>query len=84
MRPRQGDPPAKIELICDEEIAEAIKLVLRRQFATLPADLVAQSSKLLGIKAIRAAIEKRVKKVIRKLLKQGDLQETPNGMIDFA
>jgi very-short-patch-repair endonuclease len=84
VRPRQGDPPAKIELICDEEIVEAIKLVLRRQFASLPVDLIAQSSRLLGIRRIRAGIEKRVMKVVRKLIKQGDLQETPNGMIDFA
>jgi superfamily I DNA and/or RNA helicase len=84
VRLRQGDPPAKIELICDEEIAEAIKLVLKRQFATLPVDLIAQSSRLLGIKRIRAGVEKRVMKVIRKLIKQGALEETPNGMIDFA
>jgi len=84
VRRRCGDPPAKINLICDEEIAEAVKLVLRHQYATSPKDLIVQSSRLLGIQATSDAVTKRIKTIIYRLLDQGRLQPTPNGMIDFA
>jgi very-short-patch-repair endonuclease len=84
VRRRCGDPPAKIELICDEEIAEVVKLVLKYQFATLPNDLIVRSSRLLGIQATRGVTADRIKAVIEKLIDEGELQQMPNGMIHFA
>ena len=83
VRCRRGDPPAKIEYICDEEIAEAIKMVLTRQFATPLDDLIVQSSRLFGIQATRGATSKRIKAVIDSLIKTDELQYLSNGMIDL-
>ncbi len=83
VRRRSGDPPAKIELICDEEIAEAVKLVLKHQFATMPDDLMFQSSRVLGIRATSEGSAGRIKIVIEKLINQGDLRHLSNGMVDL-
>lgn len=83
VRRRSGDSPAKIELICDEEIAEALKLVLKQQFATMPDDLIVQSSRVLGFKATSEGIAGRIRIVIDKLVKQGDLKPLSNGMVDL-
>lgn len=84
VRRRCGDPPAKIDLICDEEIAEAIKLVLKSQYATQPTDLITRTSRLLGIQATSSAVAERVKTIIERLLDQEELRQMPNGMIRFA
>jgi hypothetical protein len=84
VRRRSGDPPVKIEFICDEEIAEAVQLVLKRQFATVPDDLIVRSSRLLGIQVTRDAIAERIKAVIEKLIAEKILQPMPNGMIDLT
>ena len=81
VRRRFGDPPARVHLICDEEIAEALKLVLKHQFDTLPNDLIVQASRLLGIQAIHGATSRRIEIVIRKLVDEGQFQQMPNGMI---
>lgn len=83
VRCRRGDPPAKIEYICDEEIAEAIKMVLIRQFATPLDDLIVQSSRLFGIQSTRGAISERIRKIIDSLVKLDELQYLSNGMIDL-
>ena len=84
VRRRFGDPPPKIELICDEEIGEAIKLVLNYQFATLQDALATQVSRTFGIQATSSGTFERIEKVIRKLIRSGVLKEMPNGMIDLA
>lgn len=84
VRRRSDDPPPRIELICDEEIGEAVKLVLKYQFATLPDDLIVKSSRLLGIQATRGKTAIRIKSVIKKLIAEGGLQKMPNGMVNFA
>ncbi|MGH7801035.1 MAG: DUF3320 domain-containing protein [Thermodesulfobacteriota bacterium] len=84
VRKRSGDPPHKIDFICDEEIAEAIKLVLKYQHATLPHELIIQTSRLLGIQATRSETFSRIESVIEKLKVEGVLQQRPNGMINFA
>ena len=81
VRRRYGDPPARIHLICDEEIAEALKLVLKHQFDTLSNDLIVQASRLLSIQAIHDTTSRRIEIVIRKLVDEGQLQQMPNGMI---
>jgi hypothetical protein len=84
VRRRSGDPPAKIDLICDEEIAEAMKLVIESQYATLPADLITQASRLLGIKATSWAITKRLQTLLDRLIQDGTFQCLPNGMIHLT
>lgn len=84
VRCRCGGPPPRIDLICDEEIAEALRLILRRQFATLPDDLAVRCIRLLGIQVSHANTLERVYRVIQRLVSDGILQEMPNGMIDLA
>lgn len=84
MRCRCGDPPPRIDLICDGEIAEALRLALRMQFATLPDDLAVRCIRLLGIQVSHANILERGNRVIRGMVSDGLLQETPNDMIDLA
>ncbi len=83
VRRRCGDTPAKIELICDEEVAEAVKLVLKQQFATMPDDLIVRSSRVLGFKSTSEGIAGRIKKVIEMSINKGELNRLPNGMIDI-
>lgn len=83
VRSRSGDSPTKIELICDEEIAEAVKLVLKHQFATMPDDLIVQSSRILGFKATSEGVASRIRTVIGKLVEMGELKSLSNGMIDL-
>ena len=84
VRRRSGDPPPRIDLICVEEIGEAIKLVLKRQFATPSDELALQSSRLLGIHTIHGTTQERVNRVIKQFIVEGVLQETTNGMIDLT
>jgi superfamily I DNA and/or RNA helicase len=83
VRRRSDDPPPRIEYICEEEIAEAIRAVLRAQFATIPDDLVQESSRLLGIQATREHTAERIRKVIGVLMNKGELEGLPNGMIQL-
>jgi very-short-patch-repair endonuclease len=84
VRRRNGDPPPNIELICDEEIAEAVKLVLKTQFATILDDLIVRTCRILGIQATRTEVADRISKIIKKLIHNKMLQKMPNGMINFA
>ncbi|MFC1944557.1 DUF3320 domain-containing protein [Chloroflexota bacterium] len=83
VRRRREDPPPRIHLICDEEIAESVKTVLKHQFATIEDDLILQTSRLLGIHSTREETAGRIKNVIRKLITKKKLQRMPNGMIYF-
>ncbi len=84
VRRRLQDPPPRMALICDEEIQEAVKLVVRYQSATLPDDLATQASRLLGIQSTSAGARERIEAVIRSLLESGILRELQNGMVDLA
>jgi very-short-patch-repair endonuclease len=83
VRRRCGDTSVKIELICNEEIAETIKLVLKHQFATQQDDLIVKSSRVLGFKATSEAVTERIKTVIENLVSQSKLYHLSNGMIDL-
>lgn len=83
VRRRLQDPPARMALICDEEIREAVKLVVGYQSATLPDDLATQASRLLGIQSTSAGARERIDAVVRGLLTEGALRELQNGMIDL-
>ena len=84
VRRRCGDPPVKIELICDEEITEAIKLVLKQQFDTPPHELSIQASRLLGFQVTHDETLQRIETIINTLLNNGELQKRLNGMIHFS
>jgi len=84
VRRRETDPPPNIDLISDGEIIEGVKLVLKRQHATLLDDLALKTGRVLGMQAVRAATTKRIKTVIRKLVALGTLQKTSSGMIDLT
>ena len=73
----------KIEWVCDEEIAEAMKLVITIQGA-IPRDaLIAESMKLFGYKSMRKVAVQRVKPILDKLVKAGTFQILSNGMVDL-
>lgn len=83
VRRRSGDPPAKINLICDDEIAEAVKIVIKTQFASPMSEIVKQSSRLFGIKVTRGATAKRIEEVVLQLINSGELEVQANDMINF-
>ncbi len=83
VRRRLGDPPAKINLISDEEIAKAVKIVLNTQFASPMAEIVKQTSRLFGIMVTRGATAKRIEGIVLELLENGELELQSNGMINF-
>ena len=71
----------KIEWICDEEIAEAMKSVITIQGA-IPRDaLIAESVKLFGYKSLGKTVVDRTSPIVDKLVKTGTLQILPNGMV---
>lgn len=84
VRRRSGDPPPKADLICDEEIVEAFRLVLKYQFATSPEDLVLRASRLFGFQAMHAQTAGRLRVVLKVLVERGELEEKANGMIHFV
>jgi len=83
VRKRIADPPPKIDLICEEEIAEALKLVLKHQHGTLQDDLAIQASRLLGFQATRSDTNSKIDNVIEKLKTDGILELKVNGMLDL-
>jgi len=83
VRRRFVDPPAKINLISDEEIAKAVQIVLKTQYASPMAEIVKQTSRLFGIKVTRGATAKRIEGIVLELLESGSLELQANGMINF-
>ena len=73
VRFRDTDPPPDISLICDEEIAEAVKVVLESQFATAKDELVVKVARLLGIGSTRHNVASRLGRVIGDLANEGEL-----------
>lgn len=83
VRCRLGDPPAKINLICDDEIAEAVKIVIKTQYASPMDEIIKQTSRLFGIKVTRGTTAKRIKKVVEKLIDNNELEIQSNNMINL-
>ena len=71
----------KIEWICDEEIAVAMKLVITRQGAIPHDELIAESVKLFGYKSVRKVAVQRMKPILDELVKAGTFQILPNGAV---
>ncbi|WP_094227780.1 DUF3320 domain-containing protein [Methanolobus psychrotolerans] len=84
IRRRGNGVPAKVEMICNEEIAEAAKLVLKNQHATSPDELVVQTSRLFGIRSTSGMTVERIKGVINEMIGKNDLKVLPNGMVDLV
>lgn len=84
LRRRCNGVAAKIEMICDEEIAEAVKLVIRTQHATLPYELVVQTSRVFGIRSTSKIASERIEDVVNELISNDELKILSNGMVDLA
>jgi very-short-patch-repair endonuclease len=63
-RRRDGDPPARVELISDAELSEAVLAVLRAQFATPREELIDAAARRVGIQATSSAVAARLSAVI--------------------
>lgn len=83
VRRRTGNPPAKMDLISEEEIGAAVDMVLESQYATEPEELVREVAKLLGAKIVRGPAFKRINQVIDDLIRQKHIEKRPDGMIDL-
>jgi very-short-patch-repair endonuclease len=84
VRQRSVDPPANIDLISEDEIQEAIKMVIKNQYATATDELIRQVSRLFGIKITRGKTTARIQSVIDDMKKVGEIEERPDGMLDVA
>ncbi len=83
VRRRTGNPPAKMDLISPEEIAAAVKIILKSQYATQTDELVREVSRLFGAKVTRGPAISRIKGVIDDLIQKGEIEERPDGMVDI-
>ncbi len=83
VRRRTGKPPARMDLISEEEIAAAVKIVLESQYATEQDELVREVSRLFGAKVTRGPAISRIKSVVNSLLRENEIEERPDGMIDL-
>ena len=84
VRRRGIDPPPDISLICEEEIAEAAKMVLESQFATAKDELVVATARLLGIGSTRHRVATRIGRVIAKQKEKGKLVLDGDGRLHLA
>lgn len=84
VRRRTGKQPVKMDLISKEEIAAAIDMVLKAQYATEPDELIREVVRLFGAKLARGPAVNRVNSVIKSLIKAGEVEERPDGMIDLV
>lgn len=77
---RQREVP-KIERICDEEIAEAMKRVITAQGAISPNALITESVRFFGYKAAGATVVKHLRPLLDKLVKGGEFEILPSGAV---
>ena len=73
----------KIEWICEEEIVEAMKLVLTLQGAITPAALIKETTKLVGYKSTSKAIIEQINPLLEKFMQKGIFQLAANGMVNL-
>ena len=73
----------KIEWICEEEIVEAMKLVLTLQGAITPDALIKETAKLFGYKSTSKAIIQEINPLLEKFIQKGFFQLAANGMVDL-
>ena len=80
---RQRETP-KIEWICGEEVAEAMKHVIRVQGAISRKALRGETVKLFGYKTARSKPSNYLIPYLNKLLATGELQLLPNGIVRLS
>lgn len=82
---RYRDDPhmLNIDLICDEELKEAVKVALQAQYATPKETLPVAAARSLGFRQTSRAIRERLANVIDDMLKEEQLVQLPNGMLDL-
>jgi very-short-patch-repair endonuclease/DNA polymerase III delta prime subunit len=73
VRRRNGEPPARIEWIADAELAEAMQLVLRSEFATPREELIDAAARRVGIQATSSTVASRLSAVIDGEVRRGRL-----------
>ncbi|MBI5460140.1 MAG: DUF3320 domain-containing protein [Methanobacterium sp.] len=83
VRRRTGKTPAKMDLISPEEIAAAVRIILKSQYATHVDELIREVSRLFGAKVTRKPAISRIKGVINDLIQKGEIEERPDGMVDL-
>lgn len=71
----------KIEWICDEEITEAMKRVIRTQGAISSDALITESVRFFGYKATGTTVVKRLRLQLNKLVGTGEFEILPNGAV---
>lgn len=82
VRNRKGT--IKVDFISDEEIEEAIKIIIENNFATPKEELIRSAARLIGFKSTRKTINEKFDNVLDFLLKKGELVNTGNGNINFS
>ena len=76
IRDRSSHPSMrKIELVCDEEIAEAAKLVVERGYGMRRDDVPAETARALGFGRLTRGVRARIAGVVGSLIENGDLVE---------
>ena len=65
----------KIELVCDEEIAEAVKLVVRHGYGIHRDGAPAETAQALGFGRLTQGVRTRIASVVGALIERGDLVE---------
>ena len=76
IRDRSAHPSMrKIELVCDEEIAEAAKLVVERGYGMRRDDVPAETARALGFGRLTRGVRARIAGVVGSLIENGDLVE---------
>jgi hypothetical protein len=79
----RGDdsPVAKPELIAPEELQEAVRLALAREFGLQEDALIISVSRLLGFRRCGAKLEAAIREAIAHLLDQGDIVRDGQGFL---
>ena len=78
---KAGSPARKLGMVSDEEIAEAVCVVLGRSYGIAREQASAPSAKLLGYNRNTEAIKDRMDGVIAALLSEGRLEDDGDHMV---
>lgn len=84
VRRREDAVKPQSDMICDEELEEAVLLVLERQCATERDALATDTCRLVGIRKVNADTRKRVQQVIAGMMTRGTIAEKANGLIEVT
>lgn len=83
IRRRTTDPAPKIDLICDEEIIEAVRFILKKQYATDKKELAEKTARLFGFLSLHDQTLTRITKLINELIQNGTLKQLISGLINL-